>query len=245
MKRKEVSFIVDANGSKQFAVVPIELYYSLLENNINFMVDSRSGSTEPAEYQEKTVHRSKNPGADVISPDTRSGGENSANAPEKEIPQDIINIDKDEQLNLGREQTFYFTHQLAKKYAAELKQMNTELFFFTAKNVLAWGYPIFSDKRVSFMVMAKSEISENTADSFRIKAKEERDFLLLKKIIKQKKNSGIYCFTQNYLFNSASLAASVVAGNNRSGAEAWKTADGLLLRDFIARNTGGDGAPEL
>ena len=41
-----------------------------------------------------------------------------------------------------------------------------------------------------------------------------------------------YRLTENYLFSSASFAASLVAGNNRNGLDVWETKDGYTLKNL-------------
>ena len=53
---------------------------------------------------------------------------------------------------------------------------------------------------------------------------------LLGKGILAPRSEGGFVFTADQLFNSPSLAASLVAGNNRSGLDAWQNSAGYTLK---------------
>lgn len=222
VNRNNISFIVDSEGKKKFAVLPIELYCQLLRISPEMIDPER---VEELTFDVLLAHRGDPAVDQTVSDSSSSEAADSSESVTQE------NDGEHSRRAVSRSEKFYLARQLTEKYAEELKKNNTELFFFSAKNVLAWGYPQGDMRKPLFVVMAKSEISGSVADSFRCKAQEVRDALIMKKIIKKKNDS--YIFTQDYTFNSASLAACVIAGNNRSGAEAWKTFDGKPLKDFL------------
>ncbi|MCV5409928.1 DUF4357 domain-containing protein, partial [Escherichia coli] len=80
-----------------------------------------------------------------------------------------------------------------------------------------------------FMVLAGSTANGEDAASLREAVIELRHELLEKGVIVPRSQGG-FVFTADQLFNSPSLAASLVAGNNRSGLDAWQNSAGYTLK---------------
>ncbi len=78
------------------------------------------------------------------------------------------------------------------------------------------------------MVLAGSRVHGEQADSLREPVIELRQNLLQKGVLII--DGAGYLFTQDQLFNSPSLAASLIAGNNRSGLDAWSNQEGFTLK---------------
>lgn len=107
-----------------------------------------------------------------------------------------------------------------------------ENFYFSVKGISAIGFPIGKKNRPSFMLLEGSLIAYHYANSLRGPVRELRDNLInsQKLILDEKHNC--YRLTENYLFSSASFAASLVAGNNRNGLDVWETKDGYTLKNL-------------
>ncbi len=97
----------------------------------------------------------------------------------------------------------------------------------TQKKYEASGYYPDSSSN-AFVVLKGSWATADCAKSFRDRIDGE-----LKKLISEEKlqlQNGRYLFTADVEFNSPSIAASMVAGNNRSGTEAWRASNGMKLK---------------
>lgn len=103
-----------------------------------------------------------------------------------------------------------------------------ELYRFAANGAIAQGYPIGAIHKPQFHVLAGSSVNLEGAHSLRAAVCQLRHELVQKHILLL---DGNYCFfAKDYIFNSPSLAASLIAGNNRSGLDAWTNAQGFSLK---------------
>lgn len=103
-----------------------------------------------------------------------------------------------------------------------------ERYYFSVKGAAAIGYPVGQRDKPGFIVMAGSRVNREQAGSLREAVMLLREELLQKGVLLADDEG--YCFTQDHLFNSPSLAASLIAGNNRSGLDAWSNQDGFTLK---------------
>lgn len=95
-------------------------------------------------------------------------------------------------------------------------------------NYDAKGYVCEKNGKIYFVITKGSLANLSAANSLRDKVKGERQKLIDRKLVKE--YNGYYRFTEDVYYNSSSMAASVVAGSNRSGYEAWKASDGVMLK---------------
>ena len=105
-------------------------------------------------------------------------------------------------------------------------QPQVEMLFLETNGAKAKGY----ESKEGFIVVEGSQATMEEADSIQQSTKKSRKLLLEQGIIFQK--GGLYEFKQDYPFSSVSLAASVIGGNNVSGRELWKNADGKKLKEI-------------
>lgn len=103
-----------------------------------------------------------------------------------------------------------------------------EVYQFAANGACAQGYPVGALHKPGFQVLAGSSINLEGAHSLRAAVCQLRHELIRKKILLLDGNSCF--FSKDYIFNSPSLAASLVAGNNRSGLDAWTNRQGFSLK---------------
>lgn len=103
-----------------------------------------------------------------------------------------------------------------------------ERYFFSVKGAEARGYPVGQRHKPGFVVLAGSTVNAEQADSLREAVIELREALLSKGVLESQAQG--YRFVQDQIFNSPSLAASLIAGNNRSGLDAWSNQDGFTLK---------------
>ncbi len=103
-----------------------------------------------------------------------------------------------------------------------------ERYYFSVKGAEACGYPVGARQKPGFMVMSGSRVNNEQADSLREPVIELKRTLLDKGVLIAEGEG--YRFTQDQLFNSPSLAASLIAGNNRSGLDAWSNQEGFTLK---------------
>ncbi len=84
----------------------------------------------------------------------------------------------------------------------------------------ATGYVLPDHGKNYFVILHGTKINHQVANSLRDNVKKTRDRLINEKVLVSTDYN--YQFTKDVAFNSSSIAASLVAGSNRSGPEAWK-----------------------
>lgn len=104
------------------------------------------------------------------------------------------------------------------------------LFLFEAKQAKAAGYPIGDISKPGFVITKGSTANIQQAKSLRPAIKELRQELVTSGILIE--DGEVFSFTQEYTFKSASAAACVIAGNPRSGMDAWRDMKGQSLKDL-------------
>lgn len=104
------------------------------------------------------------------------------------------------------------------------------LFLFEAKKAKAAGYPVGEMSKPEFIVKKNSTANIAQANSQRPAIREVRQKLLDEGVFL--KEDDIYIFTRDYQFNSPSAAACMIAGNPRSGLDAWRDSDGRTLKEL-------------
>ncbi|PJG58333.1 DUF4357 domain-containing protein [Aeromonas cavernicola] len=115
------------------------------------------------------------------------------------------------------------------KALADNQPGERELYYFNGKGAQAYGYPVGNRKNPGFIVLSGSTTNGEDATSLREAVKDLRNMLLAKGIMIARSEGG-FLFVADQLFNSPSLAASLVAGNNRSGLDAWQNSVGYTLK---------------
>ncbi|MDD2343928.1 MAG: DUF4357 domain-containing protein [Tolumonas sp.] len=108
------------------------------------------------------------------------------------------------------------------------KPNEREMYRFLVKDAEASGYPVGQRYKPGFMIAQGSTATLEQAGSLRQAVIDLRNNLLVKGVLVRTNNC--YLFTDDYLFNSPSLAASLIAGNNRSGLDAWSNDTGFTLK---------------
>ncbi|WP_165744674.1 anti-phage-associated DUF3780 domain-containing protein [Pseudoalteromonas sp. Z9A6] len=104
------------------------------------------------------------------------------------------------------------------------------LFLFEAKKAKAGGHPIGDMSKPEFIVGKGSTANIAVAKSLRPAIRELRQKLLDEGALVE--DGGVYSFTREYTFKSPSLAACVIAGNPRSGMDAWRDLKGRSLKEL-------------
>ena len=98
--------------------------------------------------------------------------------------------------------------------------------------VRAWGF----DLGHGFLVLRGSEAFIATAAKTRAAAyaevQELREALVTDEILRQEVD--VYVFQTDYVFQSSSLAASVILGRNASGPDEWRDENGAALADLLS-----------
>ncbi|MFM2479092.1 DUF4357 domain-containing protein [Celerinatantimonas sp. MCCC 1A17872] len=102
-------------------------------------------------------------------------------------------------------------------------------FYFEVKQAKAYGYPVGSKSRPNFVVTKGSSANLGLTDSMRPAVRELRAQLLADFVLVEGPDS--YEFLRDYQFASPSLAACLIAGNARSGLDAWHDQWGRSLKD--------------
>ncbi|MDY4377993.1 anti-phage-associated DUF3780 domain-containing protein [Pectobacterium brasiliense] len=104
------------------------------------------------------------------------------------------------------------------------------LFLFEAKLAKAIGRPVGEMSSPEFLVKKGSTANIVLAKSLRPAIRELRQNLLDDGVLVKQGN--VYSFAHEYQFKSPSTAACVIAGNPRSGMDAWKDLQGHSLKDL-------------
>jgi hypothetical protein len=108
--------------------------------------------------------------------------------------------------------------------------IETDLFLFEAKQAKAAGHPIGEMSKPEFLVTKGSTANIAQAKSLRPAIRELRQKLVDDGVLVIEGN--IYTFTCEYQFKSPSAAACVIAGNPRSGMDAWRDLKGRSLKEL-------------
>lgn len=114
------------------------------------------------------------------------------------------------------------------KALSSAKPGDKEAYHFLVKDAQAKGYPVGKPQKPGFLVLKGSVATLEQAGSLRTPVIELRQSLLAKGVLVKMPDG--YVFTEDHLFNSPSLAASLIAGNNRSGLDAWSNDAGFTLK---------------
>lgn len=185
---KDVKFLTDEHGNKEFAVIPIALFDSLMAKLGMSALMQTSHDTEESESD------------DVSSVSKTASRVIKIKAIRKMLPeQEIVT--------------------------------NTEdTFHFKVKNVLAYGFPSGKKSQPQFTILKNSTANIDEVGSLRAPVRKLKNNLIEQGVLVLQ--SDCYVFTENYTCNSTSFAASLIAGNNRSGPEAWINAKGESLKDL-------------
>lgn len=102
-------------------------------------------------------------------------------------------------------------------------------FQFEVKSAHAYGYPVGSKSRPHFVVTKGSTANLGLTESMRPAVRQLRQQLLSEHVLMETPQG--YEFLRDHQFASPSLAACLVAGNARSGLDAWKDQWGRTLKD--------------
>jgi hypothetical protein len=105
-----------------------------------------------------------------------------------------------------------------------------DLFLFEAKKAKAAGHPVGEMNKPEFLVTKGSTANIEQAKSLRPAIKELRQKLVDDGVFV--KDGDIYSFAKEYQFKSPSAAACVIAGNPRSGMDAWRDLKGRSLKEL-------------
>ncbi|MBP6672632.1 MAG: GIY-YIG nuclease family protein [Bacteroidetes bacterium] len=107
------------------------------------------------------------------------------------------------------------------------QKMTSELFFIkAARGADSRGEPTAD----GFVVFKGSKAAGTTVTSMTQHFINQRSRLILDGILLEKDN---HCeFSDDYIFSSASTAASIVLGRNANGLTEWKQVDGKTLKDY-------------
>lgn len=104
------------------------------------------------------------------------------------------------------------------------------LFLFEAKKAKAGGHPVGDMSKPEFVVGKGSTVNVAVAKSLRPAIRELRQELLDMGVLVE--DGEVYSFTCEYTFKSPSSAACVIAGNPRSGMDAWRDLKGRSLKEL-------------
>ncbi len=112
----------------------------------------------------------------------------------------------------------------------QAKQIDDTVFMFESKSAKAVGHPVREGKKLKFLVKKGSTANISLASSLRPAIKALRQKLIDDGILKPDGN--VWLFSAEFIFDSASAAATVVSGNPRSGMDAWKDLQGRSLKQL-------------
>jgi len=122
-------------------------------------------------------------------------------------------------------------HRILDPFTQQIKAQNNHddkiwnyTFKFTTNNLVARG-KITDD---GFLLLKDSEISKSSALSMPPKSMQIKEQLLSDGALKE--NETCFVLLKDKLISSSSYAASLVAGNSRSGPQSWKSDNGETLK---------------
>lgn len=114
------------------------------------------------------------------------------------------------------------------KALSDSKPGQRELYHFAANGAEASGYPVGPRHKPGFMVLQGSGVNTVLAGSLRQAVIDLCSQLQAKGVLVSE--GGGLRFVADQVFHSPSLAASLIAGNNRSGLDAWRNEGGFTLK---------------
>lgn len=101
-------------------------------------------------------------------------------------------------------------------------------FEFAVKQAVAFGYPVGAKHKPNFVVTKGSTANISDADSLRPAVQALRDQLIQEHVLCHE--GDVLQFMRDYQFSSPSAAACMIAGNARSGLDAWVDRWGKSLK---------------
>lgn len=121
-------------------------------------------------------------------------------------------------------------NECPKQPVENVSSVEETLFLFEAKQAKAIGHPVGDKSSPEFLVKKGSTANIALAKSLRPAIRDLRQQLLNDGLLVKQGN--VYSFNHEYLFKSPSAAACVIAGNPRSGMDAWKDMQGHSLKEL-------------
>lgn len=120
--------------------------------------------------------------------------------------------------------------QVSNEPTLDNSNVEESLFLFEAKLAKAIGQPVGEMSSPEFLVKKGSTVNIALAKSLRPAIRELRQKLLDEGVLA--KQGEVYSFVHEYQFKSPSAAACVIAGNPRSGMDAWRDLQGRSLKEL-------------
>jgi len=114
------------------------------------------------------------------------------------------------------------------KALSDSKPGQRERYHFAANGAEASGYPVGPRHKPGFLVLQGSSVNTALAGSLRPAVVELCTQLQAKGVLVSE--GARLRFVADQVFHSPSLAASLIAGNNRSGLDAWRNGAGFTLK---------------
>jgi len=176
-------------------------------------------------------------GQDIVAPSTTFIEKNEQDYPSKNAKSKSSELDSNSE-NIKEPKTIYTNSLLqddktlssANEPIAEESPLENTLFLFEAKKAKAAGHPIGEMSKPKFVVTKGSTANIAHAKSLRPALRELRQKLLDEGVFVEE--GQVYSFAREYTFKSPSAAACVVAGNPRSGMDAWRDLKGRSLKEL-------------
>ena len=105
-----------------------------------------------------------------------------------------------------------------------------ELYFFSYQNITAKGYPTGTRSKPYFVVTKNSQAASNSGNSVPSNVSKIREELLGNGILQLDAEHNCFVFNHDFKFQSASAAATIIAGYVRSGLDVWVNREGFSLK---------------
>ena len=115
-----------------------------------------------------------------------------------------------------------------KQELCQLKPATQESYQFVVKGISACGYPKGDPRKPQFVIQSGSHAQLEAAPSLRAAVRELREQLIADGHLRVV--GTVLEFSKDVEFSSPSMAACVVAGNARSGLDAWLNPRGRSLK---------------
>lgn len=195
-----------------------------LRHALGDIVQSDQQEFSQASSGSYTKHQSK---GDEIEAPSASYGVESADNGEIMLPPEL-----DTEVSLLTGETLQTEHTEAQPENEAGLPIDTDgaLFLFEAKLAKAVGLPIGDNHTPEFLVKKGSTTNISLANSLRPAIRDLRQQLLEEAVLAL--DGDVYTFVKDYLFKSPSAAACIIAGNPRSGMDAWRDLHGRSLKEL-------------
>lgn len=236
MNLSDLSYITDKNGKKISVIIPIELFEQLVEKkffNDSFVIEQEQQTQKKAQIELKDLLDQYDKEFEIQS--VNSNVNNIRNIESKNYEQSNDHIRKNDDDKVKDDNLSKTNHDakngisVTQDFNVPIVLLNKKLFYKNGK-AKAEALLIKVNNKIGIRILKGSTAIVRQATSMRKSAIKLRDNLLESGILVKKDSN--YVFVEDYDVKTCSLAASLIAGNNRGIIDTWCDEDGKNLQDL-------------